>query len=137
MLQLPPDLPGYWTEIAKFACHQSDITITQDQARTFVDNLHFLNGRTFISDNDLWRQLLGKNGSTALVGLTLISPSKMCSLCGSKLTVMKDRPSVLVVYTHSFGTIAAKHYRKVCSKARTGCAFVQHYGFHSKGQYTS
>ena len=41
--QLPPDLPGYWTEIAKFACHQSDITITQDQARTFVDNLHFLN----------------------------------------------------------------------------------------------
>ena len=78
---------------------------------------------------------MGKNGTTALVGLTLISPNTICCLCGSKLTVRKDRPSVVVMYTESIGTIAAKHYRKVCSRARTGCSFVQHYGFYTKGQY--
>ena len=132
--QLPADLPGYWKEVAKFASYHSEIVISPEQARTFVDNLNFMNETPSASDSELWGELVGRDGSTSLVGLTLISPNSICFLCGSKLTVRKDRPSIVVMYTQSIGTVAAKHYRKVCSKARAGCSFVQHYGFYSEGQ---
>lgn len=132
--QLPTTLPAYWEEVAKFASFQSKTgSLTSLQAKTFVDDLQFLNEAAFTSDADLHDELIGKHATAASVGLILISPNDTCCLCGSKLTVRKDRPSTIVLYTELVGTIVAKHYRKVCSKARNGCLFVQHYGFYTTG----
>jgi hypothetical protein len=110
--------------------------VTAQQAQAFVDNIHFLNEEAACSsDSDLTHELFGLWLTERSVGLVLISPNEACLLCGSVLTVRKDRPSCVVVYTESLGTVVANHYRKICSRARYRCPFVQHYGFHGKGKY--
>ena len=67
------------------------------------------------------------------LGIVLVSTNQKCLLCGSGLLVKADRPSKVTVYSDNFGTIDSTHYRKVCKKFRTGCPFVEQYGYYSSG----
>ena len=128
-VHLPPEMPKYWEAIAQFSKK-----VGASQVKTLVENIRFLNEATFATDKELLSELYAcKTADSGPFGLILVSPKKMCGECGAQLLLRADRPSTLAVYTDSMGTVPATHYRKICSKFRSGCKFVQHYGFHCKG----
>ncbi len=128
---LPQDMPNYWQTIADFA----KVGLPVMEVKTMVQNLQYLNEAAFSTDKKLLGELYSsKGGGATPIGVVLISQKQECGACGARLTVRADRPRSLVLYTQVSGTLPATHYRKVCSKARYGCLFVQHYGFHSEGK---
>ena len=44
-----------------------------------------------------------------------------------------DRPSHIILYTESLGTVPATQFYKYCQNYRKGCKFVQYYGHYSVG----
>ena len=136
---LPPDCPHYWDIVSSFACSTASTSkeenhLTSAKAKTFVQNLQFVEPDSFVFDQQLAVELqsvtdpLGKS-----LGVVLISENNKCILCGSGLLVKADRPGRVTIYTDQFGTVEGTHYRKICKKFRSGCSFVQHYGYYSKG----
>lgn len=123
---LPQEMPNYWQTIKDFS--QAELSVSELQ--TAVQNLEYLNIAAFATD----KQLLGDICKDS-VGVVLISARQKCGTCEAKLNTRADRPRKLVLYTESSGTLPATHYRKVCSRTRHGCNFVQHYGFHALGIY--
>ena len=123
---LPKDMPNYWKTIKEFASvNESSIS----ELQTVVENMEYLYQETFATDEELLQQICQNS-----VGIVLVSSKNNCSACGTKLTTRGDRPRKLVVYTESSGMLPALHYRKVC--VRSGCNYVQHYGYHSMGKYS-
>lgn len=123
---LPKVMPKYWQIIKDFS--KAELSLCELQ--TAVQNLEYLNKAAFSTDKDLLKEICSSS-----IGIVLISSRQKCGACNSKLITRADRPRRLVVYTLSSGTLPATHYRRVCSKARCGCNFVQHYGFHSFGEF--
>jgi len=56
-----------------------------------------------------------------------------CCNVGGKLLIRNDRPSHIMVYTESYGTVVGTHYHKFCQHFRKGCGFRQCYGYSSEG----
>ena len=132
-VHLPSEMPKYWEAVAEFSSGSKKITAAQ--ARNFVENLQYLNQSAFVTDKQLLEELyFQKDTSLKFTGLILVSSRKLCIDCGAHLLLKADRSSTVTVYSNSMGTIAATHYRKVCSNFRSGCKLVQHYGFHCKGE---
>lgn len=126
---LPRDIPNYWKEVEDFA--KSGLSATEVQA--IVENIQFLNQAVFASDKELLKEISTTQGGTAPTGVFLVSSKKICGACGASLHTRADRPRKLVLYTLSSGTLPATHFRKICSSARYGCKYVQHFGYHSQG----
>ncbi len=133
---LPSDCPKYWEIVSSFATDQvkSHPILTAARAKTFIENLQFIEPNTFTFDQQLHLHLqsytahLGKP-----IGLVLVSTNITCKLCDSDLLVKADRSSKVTVYSDQFGTVSGTHFRKICKRFRNGCQFVQHYGFYSNG----
>lgn len=124
---LPQEMPNYWQTIKEFS--QAELSVSELQ--TAIQNLEYLNKAAFATDQQLLSDICKDS-----VGVVLLSDRLKCGVCEAKLTTRVDRPRKLVLYTESSGTLPATHYRKVCSRARHGCNFVQHYGFHALGMYS-
>jgi len=56
-----------------------------------------------------------------------------CCNVGGKLLIRNDRPSHIMVYTESYGTVVGTHYHKFCQHFQKGCGFRQYYGYSSEG----
>lgn len=122
---LPKDMPKYWQIIQEF----SGADLPASELQTAVQNLEYLNKAAFSTDKQLLEEICSSS-----IGVVMISTKQKCTQCKAKLVTRADRPSHLVLYTLHYGTLPATHYRKVCSRARHGCSFVQHYGFHCFGE---
>lgn len=110
---------------------------TTEKVRVLVENTEFLDHEALILDEELFRELVQHEGFDGHpLGIVLLSSNSICKLCGGNLLVRADRPSFLTGYTNSLGTVPVTHFRKYCNKARTGCSFTQHYGFHTFGEGT-
>ena len=138
---LPQDTPQFWEIVSSFAnsseggsSSSTTTKLTPQGAKTYIENLQYLDPDSLKSDQDLTAELQSFIGHKGIaLGLVLVSPKQTCRLCGSALLVKADRPSRVTVYSDSFGTVEGTHYRKVCKRFRVGCQFVQHYGHYSKG----
>ena len=141
---LPVDCPHYWDIVSSFASKADFSSATQNQsltsekAKTFIENLKYLEPETFTCESDLYKELHSFLGhKREPLGIVLVSPNNKCRLCGSTLLVKADRPSKVTIYSNTFGTVESTHYRKVCKRFRSCCPFVQHYGYYSKVHITS
>ena len=129
VVHLPKEMPNYWQTIKDFAGTELSVS----ELQTAVENLQYLNAVAFSTDDQLLSSMcLGEGGNS--IGIVLVSSKQKCRECGARLSTRADRPRNMVLYTESSGTLPATHYRKVCSHARHGCSYVQHYGFHSHGK---
>lgn len=132
---LPKETPHYWDVVSRFATKVGkNAEVTPQEAKTFIENVRFLDCDTLTSDQELCTELLhevGSNGNP--LGIVLLSPKQSCNLCSAPLIIKADRPSKITIYTDSMGTIDGTHFRKICKRFRSGCAFVQHYGHYSTG----
>ena len=133
---LPEDTPKLWEIITKFAGYkaESSIQLLPQQAKLIADNISFTDKHVLASDESLFRELvLMPFEKREHVGVVLLSHRQSCIMCGGKLLLRSDRPSNVILYTDSHGTLPAIHYRKFCANSRRGCNVVQHYGYHTKG----
>lgn len=131
---LPPQLPQFWGVVVEFATlgNVSAQSVTPEQARVFIENLHVLNAKAFDTDETLFQELLQSDIPAARpLGIPLISTNNTCLVCGSNLLLRKDRPAPIVVYDSFRGTLPASHFHKYCS--RRTCSFIQYYGYHTTG----
>lgn len=126
---LPKEMPDHWKTLKSFS--RTDLSLAELQVA--VENFHCLNSAVFSTDQQLLQEICFGQGSTKPIGVVLVSSKNKCGACGAKLVTRSDRPRNVVLYSENAGTLPATHYRKICSRARHGCSFVQHYGFHSEG----
>ena len=135
VVNLPKDLPDYWKIVRNFGtCGADDKLLTSTKVQALVDNLQYLDKDVFLSDKNLMELLMKEQGRDGKpTGIALISSHTRCQSCGGDLMVKADRPSHLTLYSDSFGTVTAVHYRKICKNTRRGlCNTVQYYGYCSK-----
>ena len=129
---LPVDTPKLWEIIADFAATSTTRLLPQ-QAKLIVDNIAFTDEHALTPDKSLFKELVFMPFEREHVGVVLISKKQTCVACGGKLLLRADRPSNITLYTDSYGTLPAVHYRKYCANSRRGCKVVQHYGYHTQG----
>ena len=133
---LPTDIPHYWDIVAEFADQDNPgkSRITKDSAKLMVENLHVLTTGAFITDLSLTNQLINMEYEITRqpLGIPLVSSQKVCLSCNGKLLLRNDRPSHVIVYTESLGTVSATQFYKYCQNYRKGCKFVQYYGHYSE-----
>ena len=131
---LPVDTPKLWEIVVKFAA-PSTTTLLPEQAKLIVDNITFTDEHVLTPDEVLFRELVFMPFERREhIGVVLISEKTNCVACGGRLLLRSDRPSNITLYTDSYGTLPAVHYRKYCANSRQGCKVVQHYGYHTRGQ---
>ena len=136
---IPSDCPKFWEIVSCFATQKEDTktqaSLTPEKAKTFIQNLEFLEPTAFTSHQQLAIELqsFAEPLLKKPLGVVLISSKSECKVCSSGLLVKADRPSKVVLYTDQFGTTQGTHYRKICKRFRAGCLFVQHYGYHTNG----
>ena len=90
---LPPQLPQFWGVVVEFATlgNVSAQSVTPEQARVFIENLHVLNAKAFDTDETLFQELLQSEIPAARpLGIPLISTNNTCLVCGSNLLLRKD-----------------------------------------------
>lgn len=105
-----------------------------EDVKVLVENLEFLD-KAFETDKELLKELHSAEGyQSQPLGIVLVSPKSVCKLCGGKLLVRADRPSVMTVYTDDMGTINGTHFRKYYQNSRKQCRFTQYYAFHKNGE---
>lgn len=127
--QLPSDLPGVWEQAIKFAGNGKDNpSIDAKTAQLLSENLQELDSRAFASDQDLLTELIQFPRHKPL-GIILMPKNNECTLCGSKLQLRKDKPSSVVIYDDSMGTLPASHFHKVCKNR--ACGSTQYYGYYT------
>ena len=135
--QIPEETPRYWDMVSSFGFNSTSVGSSVSDVRVMIENLEFMDHKTFLSDRELFKELCMKEGfEKNHLGVVLISSNNTCKTCGGNLLVRKDRPSFLTLYTNDFGTLPATHFRKYCHNARKGCSFTQHYGFSSSSTST-
>ena len=129
---LSPELPMFWAIVIEFATEGKvkKCSVTPDQVKTLIENLHELNAAAFQTDDALQKELilLSIPGKKPL-GLPLISPVTSCALCGCQLQLRKDRYAPVVIYDDKFGTIPGVRFHKFCPQK--SCSLTQHYGYYS------
>ena len=128
---IPKEVPGYWNIIARFgSLHKAD-ELYPDSVRRAMEAVEYLHVNAFSTDATLERELINMEyGPKKLpLGIHLVPKQSDCLLCKSKLLLRADRTSSVVLYTQSLGIVLATHYHKYCSKYRSGCKFVQYYGY--------
>lgn len=133
---LPADTPKLWEIIAKFAActANSDISLLPKEAKSITENITFIDDKSLATDHALLKELIFMPfGGREHLGMILISDKQRCVLCNGKLLLRADRPSNITLYTDSYGTLPALHYRKYCANSRKGCNVVQHYGYYTRG----
>ena len=136
--QLPEDVPQYWELVARFASQgmqQCTVGLQPESVKLVIENLKALDPQALLSDKLLLPELHSIRLTTSHprpVGIIFVSPHSTCGVCGDTLLVRNDRPSNLIVYTESFGTMSCSHFVKFCRKFRKGCKFRQYYGYSSK-----
>lgn len=128
---LPKEMPNYWQTLKSFSKAEMPVS----ELKVAVENLQYLNRAAFSTDKQLLSEICSSQGSTEPIGVILVSNKKKCGACEANLVTRSDRPRRIVLYSEFAGTLPATHYRKICSRARYGCSFVQHYGFHATGIY--
>ena len=137
---LPPDIPGYWSIVASFANQvvSRDSSVTPESAKVAMENMRVFYNEAFFSDAILTQQLIAMEYSVTKqpLGVLLVPLETKCSLCGGKLLLRADRPSLMTLYTDSMGTIPATHFHKFCHNYRKGCHYVQFYGYSKSGTGT-
>lgn len=133
---LPSDTPKLWEIIAKFSTYQNGLkSPVPSQIKLLTENITFIDKDSLVSDDSLLKELVFMPfGKREHVGLSLISDKEHCESCGGKLLLRSDRPSNITLYTESYGTLPAIHYRKYCANSKQGCNVVQHFGYHTKGR---
>ena len=134
---LPQEIPYYWDIIAEFAdqVNPGKLRITKDSAKLVVENAQVLTVGAFATDLSLTNQLINMECRITgkPLGIPLVLRQKSCSSCNGKLLLCNDRPSHLILYTDSLGTVSATQFYKYCQNYRKGCKFVQYYGYYSEG----
>ena len=134
---LPQDIPHYWDIVAEFANESNPgmSRITKESAKVVVENLQVLKPKVFSTDLSLTNELISmKYGITGQpLVIPLVPSKKSCLSCDGKLLLRNDRPSHVILYTESLGTVPATQFYKYCQNYRKGCKFVQYYGHYSVG----
>jgi hypothetical protein len=132
---IPRDIPHYWEIIARFGCLHSSDKLTPQSVCTAMETLQFVNPSAFCMDMELTREIINLEceQDKQVFGVPLVPKPTICQFCGSKLLLRGDRPSRITLYTSNLGTIPGTHYHKYCSKYRSGCKFVQYYGYSKSG----
>ena len=131
---LSPDSDLLWSIVVEFATagEVSRETISSDIAKALMENIQTLNSRAFDSDEMLFKELTCLDHSgTQGVGVPLISKESKCKFCDSPLCIRKDRPSAVIIYNDSHGTIPALHFHQYCSNR--SCSYTQYYGYYTHG----
>lgn len=128
---LPTELPDFWNVVMQFATAGSVNSLSKDQVKTLIENLHELNEEAFITDDYLKEELVNLMLPDKPLGVVLISTNNSCLQCKSKLILRKDRYAALVIYDNVNGSIPGSHFHKYCSNQ--SCSFVQYYGYYSYG----
>jgi len=126
-------LPQAWKLAVEFATKKKG-SIESDHDSTvkvLLSNLETLDASAFDSDDSLYWELLNTPANDP-IGIVLIPQQSDCTMCGNKLAIRKDRPSHVVVYSHSLGIVPGSHYHKVCTN-RT-CGYTQYYGYYTTGK---
>lgn len=137
---LPSDYPQYWQVIAMFACKGSKLSkpLAAHDVRVLMENVQVMNSAAFVQDKQLLQEIITADDAVmSPMGLILISSKSKCCVCGGKLLTRGDRPSRVTLYTESLGTVPGSHYQKYCQNIRRGCKLVQHYGYHTNGDFES
>ena len=130
---LSRELPNFWGIAVEFATagKAKSNAITPEMAEAIVENIHSFDANAFCTDKTLHQELIGWDlGNGKVLGVVLIPSEKQCVLCGSKLTLRRDRPSSIVVYDDSMGTLPGSLFHKICSIKQ--CSLTQYYGYYTK-----
>jgi hypothetical protein len=120
---LPQDVPHYWEIVASFSCVDSSTSLSAERVKLLMENLQVLSRQAFTTDAELTVELLQTHrvcpkSKSEVLGIALISDKQTCCKCGGRLLVRQDRPSRVVLYTESMGTVPASHYHKYCQNHR-------------------
>ena len=112
-INLQSDLPDYWKIVTNFAtCGTDQTKLTPSKIQTLVDNMHYYDKDTFLSEQNLMSLLLNEQGRDGKpLGIVLISPRSKCQACNGDLIVKADRPSHLTLYSDNLGTVTAVHFK--------------------------
>ena len=133
-LHIPEDTPGRWQIRRDFACHGQPgmDSLTPEVVKTLADNIEYFENDAYHKDIQLQEELAMFSGTQDInLSVVLISGKQKYRLCGDSLRVKSDRPSQVVLYSNSRGTLKGTHFRKMCKSVE--CSFVQHYGHYSTG----
>ena len=114
LVNLPDDLPDRWEIALGFAGAKC---VTSQQVRVVCENLQDIDCEAFAMDRLLTSAIL-QYPKTKPLGVVLVSDKKTCQQCGSNLLLRKDRPSSLVIYHDTMGSIPGTHYHKYCSNKK-------------------
>lgn len=129
LVHLPDDLPDRWVIALGFAAEGRSVKpINAEQVRVLSENLKELDSKAFATDRALTTEILQYPKDKPL-GVVLISEKKTCPQCKSKLMLRKDRPSPVVIYHDTMGSIPGTHYHRYCSNKK--CSYTQYYGYHT------
>ncbi len=129
LVHLPDDLPNRWVLALEFANNGKSDNVSADEVRVLSENLLALDAEAFATDSMLTAEILQYPASKPL-GVVLISAIDRCGQCESKLLLRKDRPSSLVIYHDTLGSIPDTHYHKYCRNKR--CNYTQYFGYHTR-----
>ena len=128
---LPVDCPKYWDKFAVLDTPSS--TLSGERVKLLVENLQVLNEKAFSTDRALSLELQSMNYEKCEpLGVVLVS-NHVCRVCSGKLLLRRDRPSRVMIYTETEGTLLGSHFVKFCQNSRRGCNYTQHYGYHTLG----
>ena len=135
MVYLPEDLPHRLNIALDFATDgNSDSSLTAEQLRVLSENLYEIDSEAFASDKALTEAIL-QHPKKKPLGIVLISENQTCPQCRGKLLTRKDRPSSVVVYHDTMGSVPGSHYHKYCSNKK--CGFTQYFGYHTGSNINS
>ena len=113
---LPRSMPNYWETVANFcvAHRPAGNYLTREDVQILMENLEEIDNEAFATNDELTKEILAmpKYGTDTPQGIILVSPRENCSLCGSKMNIRADRPSVVTIYDDHFGTLHATHFTK-------------------------
>ncbi len=131
-VQIPKSSPKYAEIVREFAFGAYEQKPSPEKIRVLLENLEFLSGKAFDTDKQLLADLVMQKGCQGHpLGVVLVPTNSICKACGGRLVLRADRPSYLTLYTDDMGTVPGTIFRKYCSNSHKGCAFTQHYGYHS------
>ena len=131
---LSSELPLFWGVVIEFATARrvSKLSVTPDQVKAIIENIHALNSAAFDTDQSLQREMifLSIPGKKPL-GQIVISNLTMCEKCESPLQIRRDRHSLVTIYDARMGTIPGAHFHKICQNLT--CGAVQYYDYYTAG----
>ena len=133
LVHLPEDLPNLWEVAIGFSTGKNQSSISNSEIRVLMENLKEIDAAVFCTDDKLLQELMKYSTGTSSkpMGLVFLSSIQSCPCCSKPLLIRKDRPSMLVVYDDTLGSVPGTHYHRYCT--RRECGYKQYYGYHTKG----